>query len=160
MSSLSDPGIQYIVPLRVVSESMHFFRHQGEHGHEGVVLWAGALNGTLCTISEVLIPIQITSGLSYRIPEDETFRILHWVSERDLLIPIQVHSHPADAFHSPADDELAFVQHLNAISIVVPDFGRFNDGQFNRRARFYRLAAGNIWRPVTTQELGRSVRIG
>jgi hypothetical protein len=40
------------------------------------------------------------------------------------LAVAQVHSHPYDAYHSEADDQMAPVTVLGALSIVVPRFGR------------------------------------
>lgn len=96
---------------------------------------------------------------SYRIPDEETIRIVKYVSERGMVIPIQVHSHPQEAFHSFADDERAFVQHENAMSIVVPNFANFPISRFLDRALFFRLLAGNRWRELAPKEVGIILRI-
>ena len=41
----------------------------------------------------------------------------------DDLFAARIHSHPADAFHSPADDANPVLTHEGALSIVVPFFG-------------------------------------
>jgi hypothetical protein len=139
MSNLSDPMLIYVVGRQVVTDTLTFFRQKGLEGDEAVALWPGRIVGDRCLISAPLVPAQEAGPLFYRIPDEEVFRILEHVSERGLVIPMQVHSHPRRAFHSWADDERAFVQHENGISIVVPNFGQFPDPQFTRRARFYRL---------------------
>ncbi len=154
MCKLSDPKVLYVVRPRVVAETLEFLRLKGSDGHEGVALWPGKLEQALCTVSEPLIPVQETGPLFYQIPEDETFRILELVSTKGLVIPIQVHSHPREAFHSWADDERAFIQHENGISIVVPDFARFSDQAFVRRSRFYRLGADSSWKEMPHKEVG------
>jgi hypothetical protein len=153
MSKLSDPSIRYVVRPRVVAKTFEFLRLKGNAGHEGVVLWLGKLEQAACTISEPLIPAQETGSLFYRISEDETFRILEIVATKGLTVPIQVHSHPQEAFHSWADDERAFVRHENAISIVMPDFARFPDEDFVLRSRFYRLAADSSWKEIPPKEV-------
>jgi hypothetical protein len=69
------------------------------------------------------------------------------------VIPIQVHSHLFDAFHSEADDELAFVQHENGISIVVPDGGSISPAEFTARAKFFRLVGGATWEELPRNEV-------
>lgn len=155
MFKLSDPKVRYLVRQCVIWETLEFLRLKGSDGDEGVALWPGNLEQALCTVSEPLIPVQETGPLFYQIPEDETFRILEVVSTKGLVIPIQVHSHPREAFHSLADDERAFIQHENGISIVVPDFGRFSDQDFVRRSRFYRLAADSSWKEIPHKEVAK-----
>lgn len=152
MYRLSDPTLKFVIPSETLARTLLFLQAQGRKGHEGVVLWPGRLADGACFISRPIIPRQITGRLYYRIPDDETFRIVREVAEQELVIPIQVHSHPKEAFHSPVDDELAFVQHENAISIVVPEFGTLSSAEFPDRARFYRLHAGNEWVEMTTGE--------
>ena len=111
-----------------------------------MVLWPARLQEDECRISPTpIIPEQITGPSSYRIPTDESFRIIQLLHQNRMVIPIQVHSHPFEAFHSEADDELAFVQHRNGISIVVPDFADFAATEFLQQAKFYILTSGVQW---------------
>ncbi len=153
MSRLTDPKLKYVISRAIVDQSLAFLQAQGRFGHEGVVLWPARLEDHACVVSEPIIPKQITGPLSYRIPNDETFRIVRQVSERGQVIPIQVHSHPREAFHSLVDDELAFVQHENAISIVVPNFGAVSSAQLRDGAKFYRLRPVNEWIEMTQAEV-------
>jgi len=89
----------------------------------------------------------------YRIPDDEVFRIIEYIADKNLVIPIQVHSHPCEAFHSETDDERAFVQHTNGISIVVPDFGHIDPDQFFNMAVVYSLVEGTVWRELLPSEI-------
>jgi len=157
MSSLSDPSLIFRIPKDTVAQSLRFMQQQGAVGHEGVALWPGRLTGNVCEIGDALIPRQITRERFYRIPTDETFRIIQHVAEQGLVIPIQIHSHPHEAFHSWADDEHAFVQHENAISIVVPNFADFPFSEFLSKARFYRLRSGNEWDEIEKSEIDESL---
>jgi hypothetical protein len=158
MSKLSDPSLVFKIPQDTVKRSLTFMQKKGVSRHEGVVLWPGRLISNICEVGEPVIPQQITGERYYRIPDEETFRIIQRVSEQGLVIPIQIHSHPRAAFHSPVDDEYAFVQHENAISIVVPNFANFTAAEFLSRARFYRLHAGNTWKEMERAEIDTSLQ--
>ena len=92
----------------------------------------------------------------YQIPADESFRVIKSTAKQNLVIAIQIHSHPGSAYHSEADDEYAFLQHLNAVSIVVPDFGNFDVDQFLEYAVFYRLRGPERWDLMAQEEIARS----
>ena len=115
MSKLSDPSLRYVVYGNVVSRTLEFLRHAGADGNEGVVLWPGKLEGNRCVTTEPLFPAQEGGPVFYDIPDEEVLRILRFVYDRELVIPIQVHSHPKSAYHSCADNERAFVQNENGI---------------------------------------------
>lgn len=155
MSSLTDPKLPFTVSRETIRATLEFLQAHGRRGHEGVVLWAGQLREHGCAIERVIIPRQITGPLFYRIPDDETFRVIDELHAAGLVVPVQVHSHPEDAYHSPVDDERAFVQHEHGISIVVPDFGAISDTAFFRDAKTYRLTSDGSWEELTPPELRR-----
>lgn len=158
MSRLSDRDVVYHVPFEVLDESLEFLRRQGRRGHEGVALWAGRFSGGEFRIVRTIVPRQMTGRLFYRISNDETFRVLESVSNEDLVVPMQIHSHPQEAFHSEVDDERAFIRHENAISIVVPYFADFPVAEFLLRAKFYRLREETSWEEMQVEEIGRVLR--
>jgi hypothetical protein len=154
MSKIADPNLVFVIPQSVISQTLEFLQWKGEReGHEGVVLWPARLLEGRCQIVKCLVPAQVTGQLRYRIPDDEVFRIICEVGTNGLVIPIQVHSHPRDAFHSEVDDERAFVQHTNGISIVLPDFAQFDSAEFFDRAVVYSLVSGDTWREVPAREV-------
>ena len=155
MSDLSDRNLIFRVSDGVVDATLDFLRLKGDQRHEGVVLWPGAIQPGTCRIAEALIPAQVTGRLFYEIPDSEVFRIIQWLSARRLVIPIQVHSHEEEAFHSWADDEYAFVQHENAISVVVPFFGDIDNGSILTACRFYRLNQASEWVEIDQPEVSR-----
>lgn len=155
MSDLSSESLVFQVPRQTVDESLQFFKKQGERGHEGVALWPAKLVKEICQIGPAIIPQQITGPRMYQIPADESFRIIKSTAKQNLVIPIQIHSHPASAYHSEADDEYAFLQHLNAISIVVPRFGHFDPDEFLEHAVFYRLCGPEHWELMEVSEIKR-----
>lgn len=158
MSRLSDPELIFHIPFSILDHSFEFLRRQGRRGHEGVALWAGEFLGDGFRVSRAIIPEQLTGRLFYRISSDETFRILEEISNDGLVIPIQIHSHPAEAFHSEVDDEDAFIRQQNAISIVVPNFANFPIDEFLLRAKFFRLREDTMWVEMEPGEIGKVLR--
>lgn len=155
MSKLSDPTLRYFVPRRVIAETLAFVRSQGAKRHEGAVLWAGHVDQGICRIAEVIIPEQEASMYRFDIPNAEVFRILAYIAEKGLVIPVQVHSHPGVECHSYADDAGALVQHEGGISIVAPHFGAFDDDDFLHAILVYRLTEAGQWDEVVGSSLFR-----
>ncbi len=155
MSKLNDPGLTFTVSRETIRATLAFLQAQGRRRHEGVVLWTGRLHDHGCTIHDALIPRQVTGPYSYYIPDAETFRIIDELHASGLVVPVQVHSHPEEAFHSDVDDERAFLQHEEGISIVVPNFGAIDDDAFFRESRTYRLTSDALWRELAPAELQR-----
>ena len=155
MSNLTDPKLSFVVLQETIRATLEFLQAQGRRGHEGVVLWSGRLDQQECTIERAIIPRQITGPLFYRIPDDETFRIIDDLHTAGLVVPVQVHSHPEDAYHSTVDDERAFVQHEHGISIVLPNFAAISDASFFHDAKTYRLTSDGSWEELTPRELQR-----
>jgi hypothetical protein len=155
MSKLSNPDLKFVVPRQVIRDSLAFFRLKGQLDKEGVVLWPAFVSAGIATISSIIVPRQIATRLSFRIPPGETFPILAQIAEVGMVIPIQVHSHPNEAFHSEADDRWAFVRHSGAISIVVPDFGAIEEREFDGRTAFFRLNSGGVWQEMTKSDVLR-----
>lgn len=153
MFELSDRYLKYDVPIPTVENTLQFFRRKAAAGEEGVVLWPGRLTSRGCAVVSPYIPEQITGAFMYEITRHAVLDVLQWCRQNQLLIPIQVHSHLFDAFHSCADDELAFVQHENGISIVVPHGGLIASSEFSEEAKFFRLAGGTNWQELPRTEI-------
>ena len=149
--NLSDPDLRFLVPHTVIKQTLAFLQEQGQLLHEGAVLWAGKITDTGFQVRHVVIPEQYTTTLSFRIPNEEMFRLLRWANEHDVVFGVQVHSHPEEAFHSDADDEHCILQHRGAISIVVPNCGNVQD--FFGEAAVYSLDLGNDWRRIPPSEV-------
>ena len=109
-----------------VADTYRFLRRAGRKGYEGLVLWPGRLEATRISVDAALIPTQTVfrseNGLGYRVEEDELARIADHIADHGLVLPVQVHSHPSEAYHSEADDADPIVATLGGVSIVVPDF--------------------------------------
>lgn len=145
MSKLSDPTLRYVVPASTIHSTLAFLHAQGARDEEGVIFWPGHIEGGVCRIAAPIIPRQLTSRVSFRIPTDEVFRILRLVSEASMVIPIQVHSHPEEACHSIADDTGALVRHVGALSIVAPYWAAFEAREFFFRTKSFRMDELGRW---------------
>jgi hypothetical protein len=89
---------------------------------ERVVLWLGRRHADRVRVHEVYVPIQETDADYFRIPSDGMAALFDHMRSVRLMVAAQVHTHPREAFHSPADDRWAIVRHQGGLSLVVPRF--------------------------------------
>ena len=117
---------EFRVSRACVATTYRFLRERGALGVEGVVFWPGRREGDRVDVEAAVVPAQTAykseAGLRYRVEEDELARFLDAVLDAGLVFPIQVHSHPGEAYHSSLDDEEPAVGTVGGLSIVVPDF--------------------------------------
>jgi hypothetical protein len=123
-----DVPLIFRIPRAVLTETRRTLAEIGEHGVEGVVLWVASepADGT-AEVLRTLIPYQVAlrseDGLAVTIPDWAVSELILGL-EPSSYIPIKVHSHPQDAFHSMTDDLNRILSHRGSISIVVPWFAR------------------------------------
>lgn len=107
---------------------------------ERVVLWLGRRRAGDVVVMEVFVPMQETEADFFRIPSGGMADLLAHLRDQRLMVAAQVHSHPFEAFHSPADDRWAVVSHVGALSLVVPEFCQNTTAtSFIDDAKVYRL---------------------
>lgn len=137
------------VPTVIVSETIDILQAAGRASVENMVLWLGRRRGSEVEVLESLRPTQQVTRLSIQIPARGMAEIFDRIRAQRLVVAAQVHAHPAEAFHSHADDHLAVVRHEGALSFVLPDFA-FNTSveTFRRDVAAFRLSASNRWLPV------------
>ncbi len=97
-------------------------RLRASNTRERVVLWLGRRQDDIVRIHEVFLPMQETAADYFRIPREGMEELLAHMRPKRLMVAAQVHTHPEEAFHSPADDRWAIVRHQGALSLVVPRF--------------------------------------
>lgn len=123
-----DAPLTFLIPSTVIAETRATLAEIGEHRVEGVVLWIGKepVDGTV-EILEALVPWQVAlrseDGLAVTIPDWEVSELILGL-EPGTYIPIRVHSHPQDAYHSSTDNLNRILSHKGSISIVVPWFAK------------------------------------
>ncbi|MFC8501185.1 hypothetical protein ACFUC1_02420 [Pedococcus sp. NPDC057267] len=127
---------------RVLQDARTFFENRGTLGLEGTAMIKKG------TGLELVIPRQNAHRYAFGSVNVEVPRAgqmdLALALGPDELYVARIHSHPGDAFHSPADDANPVITFEGGISIVVPYFGlglrrgldacavyRFRDGSWD-----------------------------
>ena len=132
------------VPKEALFQTQTVLRAYGEHGCEGLVLWAGTVDDTAAAITRVVVPeqnpIRNESGVGYFVEQPALFQLSQLLRKEKLRLIAQVHSHPTDAYHSDTDDRYAIVTEEGGFSLVVPDFAR--DTVKVNTCAIYRLMRG------------------
>lgn len=113
------------------------------------MLWAGrpAAHGR-AIISHLLTPEFVSSRDHLTIPSAERHVLAAWLRERDLLIFSDLHTHPRQAFLSPADVAAPFSTRDGFYATVVPYFA---SGDTGAGWRMYEALAGR-WREVPLED--------
>jgi hypothetical protein len=116
------------IPERVVRSTESALREHGAKGFELFVLWSGRIADDLFLVEHIYVPNQRTfrlpSGACVRVEAAELDRLNRWLYAYQQVLGIQVHTHPAAAYHSETDNTYPMVTLLGGISVVVPDFCR------------------------------------
>lgn len=150
---------ELVVPARVLASTCALLRAHGATGQELLVLWLGVHDGSTATVLHAIAPPQESlrseDGIGYFVSGETLFALNQLLSQANLRLIAQVHSHPDDAYHSAADDRWAVVTTDGGFSLVVPDFaaGEPFDGW-----AMYRLADGR-WRHVAESDASRILRV-
>jgi proteasome lid subunit RPN8/RPN11 len=139
----------------LIDQTLESLRAAGRRGTEGVVLWlAKRPLADDAVIVETFVPEHTAEVDVFRIPPSGMSAMMAHLRARKLVLAAQVHSHPAHAFHSKADDAWAIVRHEGALSIVVPYFAAgVTARNFLERSATFRLSNDDRWLPVRPSEL-------
>lgn len=147
--AISSKGIQETI--RLLGEA---------HNRECVLLWLGRREDGVQRVCEIYRPIQNASADYFEIPRTGMAELMQRLRQRGLYVVSQVHTHPEEAFHSPADDRWAIVRHDGALSIVLPRFASTTTVQnFLEIAAVYQLNISNEWTLIQSTLLGNALRI-
>lgn len=115
------------VPRDLLEGTGEALRAFGDRGFEGLVLWLGRVADRAAHVVEAQIPDQLPirdeSGVGYFVDGESLFELNVHLHRSGLVLLAQVHSHPGEAYHSPADDRYAIVTTEGGYSLVAPDFG-------------------------------------
>jgi proteasome lid subunit RPN8/RPN11 len=145
--------VVYCPPV-VVDQTVAFLRADGMHERESVTLWLGKRLGDHIDVTEALRPEQYASSHRFWIPEDAMDTLRSYLRQDRMMIAAQVHSHPADAFHSEADNAWAIIRHEGALSLVVPEFAAHTTAtRFLETAKVFRHTTSNEWLEVRQKEV-------
>jgi hypothetical protein len=144
---------RFVIPVAIVHESLATIWAAAADGDEAFVVWPGTAAGDTFTFTRAIVPRQTARktprGLLVTVDGDALYELNRDCHRRGELLAGQIHAHPAKAYHSPADDDLAIVAVPGGLSIVVPDCARDGLDAVARWACF-RLAADGRWSPLTS----------
>lgn len=108
--------------LSLISQTIAYLKEAGRQQNEGIVLWLGRPGGNCVPVEIAYRPLHFAKEDMFHIPREGMLELKAVLRAKRLMVAAQVHSHPARAFHSAADDRWAVVKHEGALSLVVPYF--------------------------------------
>ena len=138
---------KYLVPRSILVESAALLRSLSGGTRESVVLWAGTVQGRAAIVRRLVVPRQNANAKHFDVPLGERLRIAQQFANSGEKLLVQLHTHPGQAFHSPADDRLALPRHTGALSIVVPGFAATWHGDLQAVSVNRHLGKG-VWREL------------
>lgn len=152
--------VPVVVPKRVIVSTLRSIRWAGRCGRERIVLWLGQRTSSAILVVQAHVPKQVAERDFFRIPPTAMRSLMRVLESKSHMVAAQVHSHPAEAFHSEADDRWAIVRHIGALSLVLPYFARHTKAaSFLRDAATFYLAEQNVWERVEPAALGKYVEV-
>lgn len=152
---------QPVVVLRtVLKETLQELAKRGWRRTERVALWLARRRETSVAVQELYVPQYRASSDYFHIPPVSMAKLMEHLRNERLMIGAQLHTHPLEAFHSAADDRWAIIRHAGALSIVIPDFGRFATAEnFLDLAKVFQLSPRNEWVEVARSNLPNVLEI-
>lgn len=121
---------------------------------ERVILWLGRIDQDTYLVEEIFLPIQITEEDYFNIPPEGMAELMGKLKATRRMLVAQMHTHPFEAFHSPADDRWAILRHLNAYSIVLPWFASSASlTNFKTDAATFILNHSNKWVEIDNENI-------
>lgn len=149
------------IPRRILAQTLAAFR---SGRHEVFVLWTGPLNDTTetCRIQRCVVPAQhpgtTPTGVFVHIAGTELSRIQFDNYDQGQRSVVQLHTHPgADVRMSQLDRQWEVVNHVGALSIIVPFYGAHGLDGFPGVNVYEREVAD--WRLWTRGELARRLEV-
>jgi len=148
-------------PAVLVEQSLQAMRDAGARRTERVVLWLSKRPvSPQNPIVEAFVPEQRVAIDYFRIPPASMTALMTHLRVHKLALAAQIHSHPAEAFHSRADDTWAIVRHEGALSLVVPYFAAQTTLEnFSDQIAMFRLSALDQWCEIPRRDLAHYLEI-
>jgi len=151
--------VKFTISRPLVEETLVQLRAAGHRNSEGIVLWF-APRANRRIISKVLVPIHEASDDYFHISPEGNRQLRGLCITEKLILEAQVHTHPGRAFHSKADDKLAVLRHVDALSIVLPRFAANTTPEtFLSDSASFLLNASDRWEQVELCELSELLQI-
>jgi proteasome lid subunit RPN8/RPN11 len=140
-------------PAAVIESTLSILKLAGQEHRECIVLWLGIRRGDVIEVGEAYRPDHFAREDMFSIPPKSMAELMSYLRDKRLMIAAQVHTHPGEAFHSAADDRLALVRHVGALSLVLPYFAEKTSAEaFVADTAFFELSANDRWLQVPASE--------
>ena len=143
-------GCHFYLPQDIWDKTVVALRDYGQFQSEGLVYWGGIVGAADEIIVTSLLKLNHPPQGGCVRPSSKEMRVLlRTLRGRDEKLVAQIHSHPAQAFHSPGDSQHATSFHHGFMSIVLPNFGEgvrslFDCAVFEFRGSFEALTYEEI----------------
>lgn len=139
-----------IIPEKILENTLKEIQDKGRLSREGFVLWLG--NRIENKITEFYVPDYESGRNFYQITEKGNSDLLSHLKTNRISVLAQIHSHPEDAFHSPADDRMATVAHVGGLSFVLPCFAYSTSLQnFADQTKVFQLNQNGSWKECNSE---------
>jgi proteasome lid subunit RPN8/RPN11 len=149
-----------VVPPALIDPTIASLQDAGRRDVEGVVLWLAKPHEQTLAVTEIYVPIHEAAEDYFHIPPKSIHELMQVLRTKRLMVAAQIHSHPAEAFHSAADSKWAIVRHSGALSIVVPNFAKdVTVANFVERAATFALSSAGKWQETPRDHLGEVLKV-
>lgn len=109
------------ISARIVEATFAQFRECGLGRAECQVLWIGPWSDPFA-VTELIHPEHLAHRGGFAVTDTWITCLFVDLADRAMGIRAQVHTHPAEAFHSTTDDTFPAVHTPGLLSLVIPDF--------------------------------------
>ncbi len=148
----------YTIHPDIVNYTVSILKEYGSVDAEGVVYWAGKVEGNKKFVCAAVAPKIRGSRFGFYTDHQANADFVEFIRSHNLVYICQVHSHPGDYVdHSITDDKETAFRAEGLISIVVPHFGKFGLLPFSKcgihlftKGAFFRLSDRYIHRNFKT----------
>lgn len=117
---------RYYIPDSVWQAVLGDLAKRGRRHDEGLALLAGgtSADSSAAYATVCFIPRRGHWGGGVRLEQPELVSLNTALTQHDLQLLAQIHSHPGNFGHSPGDERLALSYREGFVSIVIPDFAQ------------------------------------
>lgn len=135
----------YRLPRQIIAQTFEHLRECGRGRHECQILWLSSWDSPEA-INEMVHPRH--KGHMGGFILDDAWLNGFWLrlGREKIGIRVQIHTHPAEAFHSQTDDEFPIIHTPGFLSLVIPDFALGPVGF--ERAYLTEIQANGRWQRV------------
>lgn len=135
-----------IITPKIIDDTLSQLAFHARGRKELVVLWLARKVAGQAIVERAYVPLQVSDTRFFNIPPEGMQLLFNEIRPSRLLVAAQVHTHPKDAFHSPADDRWAVLRHVGALSLVIPYFAqKTTSANFADQAKVYALSQHDEW---------------